>query len=352
MSTFHRLVLIGAGLAAPLSATLSATLSAADLGYSLIDVLSDSLLMHCGCTSIGIDTGWDVDHLGGERVKPWAISLRYDQLEQDQLLTGRKAVDIPAGSSAGIQHRTATLDADYQLTPAWSLGFSVPWVDRRQDDVFVDETDPTISTEDRNHGQGLGDIKAEARYIVSAGVSHRVGVIVGVKLPTGCTSKRTTVTTSESGTVTDVSDEPVTWTVNPGNGATDGIIGGLWRGEVLEHHQLDFFARIQAQFAATHHDEFRPGTRYSLNVGAHCQLHRYVSINLQATGLTSRRDTGERAENEESGGEFITISPGLAVYPMMDWQIFANYLLPAYSRVNGEQLVVTSGWSAGTAVRF
>jgi hypothetical protein len=343
MSVLRHLI-IGVGLASPLTA--------ADLRYPLFDALGDSLLGHCGCTSIGIDTGWDVDHLGGERVKPWAIGLRYDSLDQDRMLSGRREVELAPGTSAGIEHRIVSLDVDYNISPAWSVGVTVPWVDRRQDDLLEDEDDPTNRVEEHSHPRGLGDIRAEARYIVDVGMAQRAGIIVGLKLPTGSTSEETTRNTYNSqGALIDSSVEQVTWTVNPGNGATDAILGGLWRHDV-HTHRLAFFARLQAQFAVAHQEEFRPGNRYSLNLGTRYQVHRFVSVNLQVTGLASRRDTGERAEVDESGGEFVTISPGVAFYPTADWQVFGNYLWPAYSRVNGEQLVVSTGWSAGTAVRF
>jgi hypothetical protein len=329
-------------------------LSAADPLLGLTEPLIDGMIDHCGSCNVDIDTGWDVDHTGEHReglAKRWAFSLRYESLDQDKLIESTRSVDLFPGSSARIRHRTVWLDIDHTISSNWSASLSIPWVRRSQDDIWQDETDPATRYEEHNASSGLGDIKAEVRWLTDVSEHQRAGLLLGAKLPTGSVDEKTTWTTITGGVIVDRTVEPITWTVNPGNGATDLIVGAIWRYDLLDG-KLGFFARPQAAIAVDHRDEYRPGNRYSLNIGTRYQIAPVVGVSLQATGTKALYDVGSRSESDESGGQFITVSPGVSIYPTPDWQFFANYLWPAYNNVHGEQLVATSGYSLGTAVRF
>ncbi|GDY11135.1 hypothetical protein LBMAG53_00120 [Planctomycetota bacterium] len=321
--------------------------------FTLTDPVIKDLLTNCGSCKVDLDCGWDLGHIGmpaGVYLKPWALSLRYDQFDQDRMNSGRSRIDLPPGAT-GIQHRNVTLDLDYHLTAQWTVSVSLPWVYRKQNEVEIDEDDPATRIEKRGRFSGIGDTRVDTQFLFDVAPAQRLGAVIGVKLPTGSTTKRTTETTITNDVVVDQGDEPTTWTLNPGNGSTDLIIGGILRGDLLEHTLVLFF-RPQVQFALAHRDAFRPGNRFTVNAGGRWQPVRYVDISLQATGVILRRDSGERAEAEESGGEFLTVSPGISFYPLPDWQIYGNYLWQPYNRVNGEQFVVSQGFSFGTAARF
>jgi len=63
-------------------------------------------------------------------------------------------------------------------------------------------------------------------------------------------------------------------------------------------------------------------------------------------------DSGAQAEPEESGGRFVSISPGLSYAVSQTLQVYAFVQLPVYQYVNGVQLTASKAFVAGVSGRF
>ena len=68
--------------------------------------------------------------------------------------------------------------------------------------------------------------------------------------------------------------------------------------------------------------------------------------------LWKDRDSGAKAEPEDTGGTFVHLSPGINVALSEKTQLYGFVQVPLYQRVNGVQL--TADWSvaAGLSHRF
>ena len=73
---------------------------------------------------------------------------------------------------------------------------------------------------------------------------------------------------------------------------------------------------------------------------------------LQMNALYRARDKGVQAEPDDTGGNFVFLSPGLSYAVTKTIQAYAFFHKPVYQYVNGVQL--TSDWSAvaGVTMRF
>jgi hypothetical protein len=64
------------------------------------------------------------------------------------------------------------------------------------------------------------------------------------------------------------------------------------------------------------------------------------------------RDDGDEAEPEDSGGEFVYVSPGLSVALGSSAQAYLFLQLPLYQHVNGVQLTADWAFASGVSLRF
>jgi hypothetical protein len=99
-------------------------------------------------------------------------------------------------------------------------------------------------------------------------------------------------------------------------------------------------------------DGYRPGERFTLDVGYRHELSDRIGAMVQLNGLVRRRDRGEQAEPDASGGRFLHLSPGLSYAISRQTQIYGFVQVPIHQHVNGVQLVADWAAVVGLTTRF
>lgn len=313
------------------------------LALAILGAAATDAAASCGSAFCLVNTNWSVQGVWNE--PGWRFDLRYEYIDQDKLRSGTERVaigQIPAHhDEVETVNRNWFATLDYGLTPDWGVSVIVPYVDRVHDHIH------------NHHGEAipehwsfreLGDVRVQGRWqtVLDATSMERAsfaGATFGLKLPTG----RTDVANGEG----DVAER----SLQPGTGTTDLLLGAYYR-QAIPATQSSWFVQWQGQFASNRHDDFRPGNQIGLDAGYRYDATDKLGLMLQANYRYKARDSGAQAEPEDSGGQFLTVSPGLsyAITPTM--QVYGYVQVPLWQRVNGVQL--TSDWSAtaGFSVQF
>ena len=100
------------------------------------------------------------------------------------------------------------------------------------------------------------------------------------------------------------------------------------------------------------HNDFKPGTRTSVDLGYRKNLGDKLGLMLQRNFLHKARDSGSDAEPEDSGGQFLFLSPGVSYMLTQRLQAYGFVQLPLYQYVNGVQLTADWAVAAGVSLRF
>ncbi|MEM9324382.1 MAG: hypothetical protein AAGA85_01945 [Bacteroidota bacterium] len=237
--------------------------------------------------------------------------------------------------------RTHTLlfSAGYTFTPRFSFDISASYVWQRRE-----ISRPSLPV-DLQQTHGWGDLMLLAKYQLTRTTNDRWNVIfgAGTKLANAATSIR-----SDDGIVYNLD-------LQPGSGAVDAVLWGLstysfgFRPSMTLNTQV--IARLTGAF-----DEYlgtqsyEIGNNYRLHLGVSEQL--FVGKTLLNTSLTlmGRWADHDRAENqilENTGGEWIFLSPEIR------WPISPSLMLsfqleiPIYANIRGEQLSTTYRTTTG-----
>ncbi len=298
----------------------------------------------CGSAFCPITTDWDVRGV-------WAgpggrAELRYEYIDQDQPRRGRHKVGVGEVPREHDEVQTINRNwfatVDYNFTREWGVSVVVPFVDRSHEHIHNHEEDGEVEREPETWNfSKFGDIRVVGHYTFPASPDAAIvaGVNFGVKLPSGSTDVR-----NEFGELAERS-------LQPGTGTTDAIIGGYLTG-ALPGAGDTWFVQAEFQGATNSHDDYRPGNRYLVNAGWRHPFTPAWSGLLQLSFVNKRQDGGLQAEPEDTGGTFVSLSPGVSFAASKDIQLYAYLQLPVYQNVHGVQL--TADWAGvlGVATRF
>jgi hypothetical protein len=294
------------------------------------------------------------------------LNLLYEYVDQDKPYVGTDRVRVgalPRAHDEQFTHnQSIKLQLDYGLTSRLTLGVLLPFLDRLHQHVAHEEEEvisgglddtETVDVTERWRYQEFGDMQVSARYVLLQQTSLSspiLSFIVGAKLPTG----RTSVKNDEG--------EAAELTLQPGNGAWEGIVG-LSYSQNFAVHTLrrqtalaSFFVTTLGRFpVAVGKFGYKPGGDMLLNVGVSYPLFRKFDFYGQINFHYRDRDTIGHApglERSDSGREELFFSPGVR-YRLTDSLAFYTIVpVTVYRRVNGIQL--TSDWSitSGLYYRF
>jgi hypothetical protein len=165
---------------------------------------------------------------------------------------------------------------------------------------------------------------------------HSLGIELGLKLPTGKFNQ-----TFEGGDVLDRG-------LQTGSGTTDLVAGVYYFGEFSA--DWGYFAQATVQTALNSRQDYRPGTAENVTFGVRYMGFDRVMPQLQLNGRFSGRDTGGEADNFDSGGSLVYISPGVAVDITKTTSAYGFVQIPLYQNVNGYQLSPT--WTLTVGIRI
>ena len=324
----------------------------------------------CGCSL-------STDAATGYSTQPgWRVSLQYDDIDQSQLRHGSKPVSTAqvaaindAGGDQEVEHDTVnrytTLGIGWSPNEDWGLRALVPWIDRGHS-TYASATNP-VTDEQLSTAKikGLGDIRFIATY---QGLleEKNLGLQLGVKLPTGhyggpnadgtgvvgrhpAAFKGGPLSTNES------PDNLVDTSLQAGTGTTDVIVGAYYHQAVTTNLDAFVNGQYQAAFAQRLHgagEDFRVGNTTFLSFGARYEANPAVVPQLQVNISHKSADQGALADNPDSAGTVVYLSPGVTGTLGAHVQAFAFVQLPVASHLVGYQLAPRWTGSAGVSYAF
>lgn len=297
----------------------------------------------CGAAFCMVNTNWDVQGLAAS--PGLRLDLRYEFIKQDQPMSGSHKVAVGQISRDHDEVKTTNRNLigtiDYTLNERWAMSMTVPYMDRSHLHFDNDSGAPVPEQWDFKR---FGDIRVLGRYQgrsekPEAGRLNFYGVNFGVKLPTGTKDIRNS------------DGQRAERTLQPGTGTTDLLLGGFYSA-VLGQSDSSWFVQALWQVPLNSSEDYKPGKRVTFDVGYRYAPTDKIGLMLQFNALHRGRDSGLQADAEDSGGNFLYLSPGVSYTITRSLQLYGFVQKPIYQHVNGVQL--TADWSAlaGITARF
>lgn len=288
----------------------------------------------CGSAFCSVNTDWTTQ--GVWNAPGWRTDLRYEYLDQDQPRHGTRKIavgEIPAhDDEVRTLNRNLRLSLDYQNEGPWGLRLQLTGVDRNHEHIHHHDGEALRESWDF---QQLGDTSLLGRYVFQGNAAATAGVQAGLKLPTGTFHQR------------NAEGDLAERTLQPGTGTTDALLGLYANGAL--GGQAAWFAQAMWQAPLVAREGYRPGQQLNLDGGAEFRLTQALGLLAQINLQIKGRDQGPEAEPEDSGGEFLFMSPGLRYRLSPGWQAYGLVQIPLYQRVNGVQLTADWGSTLGLA---
>jgi hypothetical protein len=297
----------------------------------------------CGAAFCTLNTNWDA--IGVWTEPGLRADLRFEYIDQDQPRAGRHKVgvgEIPRHhDEIETRNRNLLATIDYAFTPEWGVTATLPIVDREHRHIHNHRGEQLL--EQWNFTR-LGDVRLLGRYQRHSADADTVtmstaGVNFGLKLPTGPFD------------VKNGDGDEAERSLQPGTGTTDLLLGAFYRRD-LAANGWSWFIQGLWQHALNSRDDFEPGNRVALDWGLRYAASERWSLHLQVNAQHKERDRGSEAEPEDSGGQFVFLSPGASYALTRDVQLYGFVQLPIYQYVNGVQLTADWAFIAGLSSRF
>ncbi len=293
----------------------------------------------CGCT---LTSEWLSQGLVAQ--PGTTLIIRYDYVPQLHLQSGRAPLDrnmIALPADREIERFTynhyVTATLDHQFASDWGVAVQVPFVLRPHATIGEGEVDQSTS-----RTRGLGDIRLVARWQGLSGKQSITGLQAGLVLPTG-SFRQKFLTGPEQ-------DEDVDRGLQPGTGTVQALVGAYHYGKLTR--SLDYIVQIQGQAALDDRAGYRPGNALQLSGALHFTQWRRLTPQIELSAKVANKDSGFASDRANSGGEQVSLSPGLVAALGGRVSVFGYVQVPVYNRVIGYQLVPRVTATAGAQFRF
>ena len=291
----------------------------------------------CGCS---LSSDWETQGLTSG--PGWRLDLRYDYINQSQLRSGTGKVNLAAFTpfpqareiESVTTNRYTTVGIDYSPNKTWGFNLQLPYVDRFHQTIAPGDTD---ISESNTHA--LGDVRFTARYQGFTEVRN-MGLTFGLKLPSG-EHKQNFNQGVQAG-------NPLDRGLQAGTGSTDLLLGVFYTGAL--GRDVDWFSRAQYQRAISIADDYRPGQSINLSGGLRYLGFETATPELQLNYVHSGHDRGANADEANSSGTMLYLSPGVTVAVSKQVKVYGYVQLPLYQNLTGFQLAPR--WSATAGVRY
>jgi len=307
----------------------------------------------CGCT---LSSDWN--NKSAANSSDILVDFRYDYLDQDLLrsavstITPRAASQIvnsgnPQEVEQYTQNHYLTLGLAYSINTDFGVSAQLPFIIRKHSTLGT-ASDGTAAGDGGgqyvSRTSSIGDVKILLNYqgFLSR---HSLGVIAGLKIPSGSFTKTGTSTdTTAPGPVA------IDRGLQPGTGTTDIILGLSYFDKFNTY--WNYFVQGLYQVALDSRDEYRPGNGINLTLGLRYQRFSWITPQLQINGKYALHDTGANADPNSTGGTLVYVSPGIVVPIVKQASVYGFVQAPAYQYVNGVQLAPRFTASLGAKVAF
>jgi len=289
----------------------------------------------CGASFCSVNTNWDV--LGMAAEPGLRMDLRYEYIDQDQPRAGRDKVAVGQIPEEHDEIRTLNRNLlagfDYAFDNAMAISVQLPFVHRTHEHIDNDS-----AAQENWDFSAVGDVRVLGRYQFFSSDSGMslAGMRLGLKLPTGSIHK-----------ANDDGDEAER-SLQPGTGTTDVFIGAYYNRTLTEGMWSNWFVQALWQIPANERSGYRPGRQFTLDTGLRYDFASKVSALVQINTQIKGRDTGPEAENDLTGGTFISLSPGVSYAFTRYSSVYGFVQEPLFQHVNGVQL--TADWSLALGV--
>jgi hypothetical protein len=346
------------------------SLKSAALRGSALALLAAPLAAHA-CATCGCALSSDAA-MGYSATAGWRLSLQYDFINQSQLryrYSPVSASQVAAINDAGgdqeverdTVNRYITAGLSYSLNSSWSVTALVPYINRSHT-TYGGATSDEINSANISgaHATGLGDIKLIGAYQGFL-ATHNLGVQLGIKLPTGRYGGQNVETGEQVGRAPvyfssgPAKGDALDTSLNPGNGAYELIVGAYYYQPVSQN--FDAFVNGQFQTTVAHelnqaNADFRPGDSENLSFGLRYERNPRWVPQLQVNVTHKTPDQGAFADNTDTDGTVVYLSPGLTVHVIKQLQAFGFVQKPVFSRLDGYQVFPRWTGSFGLSYAF
>lgn len=219
--------------------------------------------------------------------------------------------------------------------PDWTVLIQLPYVVRNFLDIEHHDTlGKKMSTE------GFGDLDTSLIYKFLRKDEDFLGILGGVKFPTGSTDERDD---------DDMRFEPE---LQPGSGSYDYTIGAVFNYSV---NVFSFHGNMNYVFKNEGHHDFEFGDVFSTYLVLDYLLNPDdrnfratigVDLNWQVEG--KQTEEGERIN--DSGGTTVLLGPSISVEASKHLFLFGNFLFPIHQNPGGVHQELDYAWNAGAKI--
>lgn len=304
-----------------------ALLSAAAIALAL----PAAALASCGAENCPLD------HASRWSEAPFTFDVSYQYIDQNQPRVGTDDVSVGAiprhHDEIRTLNRATTGRAMYRFAHAWSVSAALPYIERFHAHIHNHLGVPEYERWEYN---GIGDLELSGLRAFGGSQSrNRYFATAGVKMPTGVTDVR-----NEAGE----QPEPA---ARPGSGSWDFLAGAGAEWRLGARRAEDEAGSIPLRLSLTGRlngrgtEEYRIGPQVQVHLASEVPVGRTFSLLGQANfRVKGKDDVGASGlEEEDTGGSWLYLSPGLRVSTGTRASIYGLVQIPVYQRVNGIQLV-------------
>lgn len=219
----------------------------------------------------------------------------------------------------------------YGLSEKWSFSVSMPYVFRSEN------TGSSIASFSELSSSGIGDLLVQVNFTVLKRGKHQFLVSSGLKMPTGSNSE-----TNELGI-------PLPADLQPGTGSWDVLFAALYEQNNIWGGHFHFNSSAIARFngEGSRFDgkqSYSFGNAYSIIVGLNYEALIDKSYLVPSLNLSYRRtmiDITDDALTPSTGGDWLSLIPGLSYYFYNGIKILLSTSIPIYRYLEGTQLTTS-----------
>lgn len=303
------------------------------LGIFLYLLLSINVAAACGiCTipRLGKDS-----HQGPQK---WQIGYLFHQKRWHE----KEAAEGHALHHDGhhIHNKTRedfhNINLMYKFNDRFELSLDVPYILRRYIEV---DTHDIVGAHQQT--DGLGDIQLVGQYWLYQQQQQRVGILAGIKFPTGDTKEK------------NILNQRVEPELQIGSGSYDYVVGVLY-----QLKKDGWLVKANGSYVISNpgDQEFENGDLLTLSALTGYVLHANsknpLTIGMDSIVQYQAKQKQYGSHVADSGGVTILMGPSLEVGVNSTTSVFTNIHLPVYQNLGGIHQELDMTWEIGTKMMF